>query len=102
MYQEVCGTIARRAGVEAAKSVKNVLDKIIDPMLISNCDMRFCESAYPLCSQFGIYAIDALYLKTGALLSRSIFVSLDREDLVNKLKPSLRHVETYHVSEFQY
>jgi hypothetical protein len=93
--------IGRKVGFVAAHDVKRQLDRMIDPRLLSMCDKEFCVSAYSLCSQFGVYAIDALYLKT-ALLRRSTFVSLDREDFLNKLKPSLRAIEAYHATDFPY
>jgi predicted nucleic acid-binding protein len=100
VYQEVCGTLARRAGSSAAQAAREQLDRMIDSKLLSTCDKDFCLASYPLCSQFKIYAIDALYLWT-AISTRSTFVSLDREDLTEKVEsnPQLE-IEVYHVSDF--
>ena len=101
VYQEVCGTLARRVGAEVADNAKRQLDLIIDPSLLVNCNRAFCVSAYPLCSEYGIYAIDAMYLKT-ALDNRAVLVSLDREDFIDKVTSRESSIEAYHVSQFPY
>ena len=101
VYQEVCGTLARRVGAEVADSAKRQLDLIIDLGLLANCNRSFCVSAYPLCSEYGIYAIDAMYLKT-ALDNRAILVSLDKEDFIDKVNSKGPTIEAYHVSQFPY
>lgn len=53
-------------------------------MLLFTCNKVFCTTAYSLCSEFNIYAIDALYLKV-ALENNSILVSLDKEEFINKI-----------------
>jgi predicted nucleic acid-binding protein len=98
-YQEVCGTLARRVGSDVADEARKRLDMILHPSLIARCDRAFCISAYPLCSKFGIYAIDAIYLKV-ALDNRAVLVSLDKRDFTDRVKKS--GVEAYHVSEFPY
>lgn len=101
IYQEVCGTLARRLGEATADKARRHLDLAISPLLLVNCDKAFCVSAYPLCSEYGIYAIDALYLNT-AIRRKAILVSLDEEDFVKKLKFNHQGIEVYHVSEFPY
>jgi predicted nucleic acid-binding protein len=101
VYQEVCGTLARRVGAEVADNAKSQLDLIIDPSLLANCNKAFCVSAYPLCSEYGIYAIDAMYLKT-ALDNRAILVSLDKEDFIDKVDSKRPSIESYHVSQFPF
>jgi len=101
VYQEVCGTLARRAGLDVADEAKEQLDLIIHPKLLINCDRNFCISAYTLCSHYGVYAIDAIYLKV-ALDNRAILVSLDKEDFVDKVNSRRPSIEVYHVSEFPY
>jgi len=101
VYQEVCGTLARRVGVEVADDAKRQLDLIIDPSLLPNCNRAFCVAAYPLCSEYGIYAIDAMYLKT-ALDSRAVLVSLDKEDFIDKVNSKGPNIEAYHASQFPY
>ncbi|MEM4373789.1 MAG: PIN domain-containing protein [Nitrososphaerota archaeon] len=98
VYQEVCGTLARRAGADIAEAAREQFDRIIHPRLVVNCDRAFCVSTYPLCSDHGPYAIDALYLKV-ALDRGAVLVSLDKENFIDKVKHS---VEAYHVSEFPY
>jgi len=101
IYQEVCGTLARRAGVDIADQARKQLDLIIHPRLLVNCDRAFCVSAYPLCAEYDIYAIDAIYLKV-ALDNRAVLVSLDKEDFIDKLKRKKPPIEAYHVTEFPY
>jgi len=101
IYQEVCGTLARRVGVDVADAAKQHLDLIIHPRLLVTCDRTFCASAYHLCSEYDVYAIDALYLKT-AIDNDAILVSLDKEDFVNKVRHNKPPIEVYYVSEFPY
>jgi len=99
VYQEVCGTLAKRVGGDVADEAKKQLDFMIHPRLLVNCDRAFCISAYPLCSQYDIYTIDAMYLKV-ALDNRAVLVSLDKEDFIDKVKSKSPTIEAYHVLEF--
>ena len=101
IYQEVCGTISRRVGSVEAREFGEQLDKLIPSEFLIDCDRSFCLTSYELCSQYGIYAIDALYFST-SIKAGSILVSLDKEDFVDKLKSNHQGVETYHVSDFPY
>jgi predicted nucleic acid-binding protein len=101
IYQEVCGTLARRVGADVADDAKKQLDLIIHPRLLVNCNRTFCVSAYPLCSEYDIYAIDAMYLKV-ALDNHAVLVSLDKEDFTDKVNSKRPNIEAYHVSEFPY
>lgn len=101
VYQEVCGTLARRVGLDVANLAKEKIDKMIHPLLLVNCDKEFCMLAYPLCHEYGIYSIDALYLKV-ALDRGAVLVSLDRENFIDKVKAKNPPIEVYHVSEFPY
>ncbi len=100
LYQEVCGTLARRVGLEAAESAMRHLDGLLDMDSLVACDRAFCKSAYSLCSRYGIYAIDALYLKV-ADESGATLVSLDKKDLVDKVREKDKGARVYHVSEFR-
>ena len=101
IYQEVCGTLARKADLDTANAAKKQLDLMIHPRLLTNCDGTFCTSAFPLCSEYNVYAIDALYLQV-ALDNQSILVSLDKEHFTDRLKSKRPTIETYHVSDFPY
>jgi len=101
IYQEVCGTLAKRVGVEVADEAKRQLDLIIHPNLLANCNRAFCILAYPLCPTYDIYAVDALYLKT-ALDNRAVLVSLDKEDFIDKVNSKRPNIEAYHASQFPY
>jgi predicted nucleic acid-binding protein len=101
VYQEVCGTIARRVGSSEAKEFGEKLDKLVTPELLFICDRSFCLASYSLCSEYGIYAIDSLYL-SAAVGSGAIIVSLDNEDFIDKIRKNHHNVEAYHVSEFPY
>ena len=101
VYQEICGTLARRIGLEIARKVEKYLNKILHPKLIFECDSDFCKSAYHLCHEYNIYSIDALYLKV-ALDINGILVSLDKEDFIDRVKRRNPPIEVYHVSEFPY
>jgi predicted nucleic acid-binding protein len=101
IYQEVCGTLARRVGATLADEARKHLDLIIHPRFLADCDKAFCVSAYPLCFEYDIYAIDAMYLKV-ALDNHATLVSLDKEDFIDKLTSKRLTIEAYHVSEFPY
>lgn len=101
IYQEVCGTLARKVGIAAAEKAKAQLDLMIHPSLLINCDKAFCTSAYPLCAEYGIYAIDAIYLKV-AIDRNAILASLDKEDFIEKINSKKAPIEAYHVAEFPY
>lgn len=101
IYEEVCGTLARTVGLDIANLAKEKLNKIIHPMLLINCDKDFCTSTYPLCHEYQIYSIDALYLAV-ALEKGAVLVSLDKEDFIEKVKVKNPPIEAYHVTEFPY
>lgn len=101
IYQEVCGTLARRVGLEVADDARKQLDLIIPSRLLTNCSRAFCTSAYPLCSECGIYSIDAIYLRV-ALDNHAVMVSLDKEDFTDRVNLKRPEIEAYHVSEFPY
>jgi predicted nucleic acid-binding protein len=100
-YQEVCGTLARRASLEIADRARKQLDLILEPNLLANCDRSMCLSAFALCGEYRIYSIDALYLQV-ALTNRAILVSLDKEDFINKVKVKKTPIEAYSVDDFPY
>jgi predicted nucleic acid-binding protein len=100
IYQEVCGTIARKTGLAEANVAREYLDQIIHPRMIEVCDRKLCISAFNLCSEYKIYAIDALYLQV-ALANGAILVSIDK-DFIDKLKSKKLAIEAYTVSEFPY
>jgi predicted nucleic acid-binding protein len=101
VYQEVCGTLARKMSYKVANKAKEQLDFMVDPMLMESCDRKLCLSAFALCSKYNIYAIDALYLQV-AIANRAILVSLDKEDFIDKVKNNKPPIEVYTVSEFPY
>lgn len=101
VYQEVCGTLARLAGLDIARSAERFLDSVLHPGLVYECDTSFCKAAYSLCREYGIYAIDALYLKA-ALDARAILVSLDERDFIQRVKRRNPPIEVYHAAEFPY
>lgn len=100
VYQEVCGTLARRVGVDVADEARAFLDLVIHSKLLVDCSRDFCVSAYSLCAQYGIYVIDAMYLKVA--LDGGALVSLDREDFIDRLKGRSLPIEAYHVADFPY
>jgi len=101
VYQEVCGTLARKIGLDEANTAKEHLDRMIQPRMLSICDRDLCASAFSLCSEYKIYTIDALYLQV-ALTNHAILVSLDKEDFIDKLKNTKLPIEAYTVYEFPY
>jgi len=101
VYQEVCGTLARRAGMDVAHRAEKFLDSILHPKLVFECNRSFCRAAYPLCYKYDIYSVDALYLKV-ALDLGAILVSLDGQDFIDRVKRRNPPIEVYHVSEFPY
>lgn len=101
IYQEVCGTLARRVGVDVAEKAKVILDKIIEPSLLINCDRDFCLASYALCYEYNVYSIDAFYLKV-ALDMDGILVSLDREDFIDRVRERNPSIKVYHVADFPY
>ncbi len=101
IYQEVCGTIARRVDLHLAKKTEKMLNKMIHPALLVECTKAFCLSAYKLCKDYEIYSIDALYLKV-ALDKDAILISLDKEDFIDKVKAKNPPIEVYHITEIPY
>ena len=101
VYQEVCGTLARKIGLDEANTAKEHLDRLIQPRMLSICDRDLCASAFSLCSEYKIYAIDALFLQV-ALINGATLVSLDKEDFIDKLKDRELPIEAYTVSDFPY
>jgi len=101
VYQEVCGTVARRVGASEATEFGEKLDRFVPQELLFVCDRNFCLSSYSLCSEYGIYSVDALYLGT-AIGSGAILVSLDDEDFIGRLRKNRHNIEAYHVSDFPY
>ncbi|MFI5421502.1 MAG: type II toxin-antitoxin system VapC family toxin [Nitrososphaerales archaeon] len=101
VYQEVCGTIARRVGTTEAEDLARKMDKFVPSELLVTCDRNVCFSSYALCSEYGIYSVDALYLST-AIMNGAILVSLDDEDFIKRLRGNRHNVEVYHVKEFPY
>jgi len=101
IYQEVCGTLARKITLDIANEAKKQIDLMINPKLLANCDKNLCTSAFCLCSEYNIYTIDALYLQV-ALKNKAILVSLDKEDFIDRLKKKKPSIEVYNVQEFPY
>ena len=101
IYQEVCGTLARKTSLEIANEAKKQMDLMINPKLVTSCDKNLCTSAFCLCLEYNIYSIDALYLQV-ALKNRAILVSLDKEDFIDRLKKKKLPIEVYNVAEFPY
>jgi len=101
VYEEVCGTLAKRVGREVADEARRQLDLMIHPDRLAHCNKSFCISTYPLCHEYNLYAVDALYLKTALNLS-AILVSLDKKDFIDKVRAKPSPVEAYHVSQFPY
>jgi predicted nucleic acid-binding protein len=99
IYREVCGTIARRVGIAQAREFSQQLDRLISLELVFDCDRSFCLSSCFLCSEYGIYATDALYLSV-AINTNVILVSMDGEDFIDKLTKNHHNIEAYHVSAF--
>jgi len=101
IYQEVCGTLARKVDRRTADEARKQLDRIISPDQLVQCDKAFCVSAYQLCSEYDLCAIDALYLKT-ALNHTAILVSLDEKDFIDTVNSKRPTIEAYHPSQFPY
>jgi predicted nucleic acid-binding protein len=99
IYQEVCGTLARKIDLETANSAKEQLDLLIEQKRLINCDKRTCISAFRLCAEYEIHAIDALYLHV-ALSNYAVLVSLDKE-FIDKLNDGLT-IEAYTVDNYPY
>jgi predicted nucleic acid-binding protein len=99
IYQEVCGTLARKTSLDIANDAKKQMDIMINPKLLTNCDKNLCTSAFCLCLEYNIYTIDALYLQV-ALKNKAILVSLDKEDFIDRIKKKKLSIEVYSVSEF--
>ena len=99
IYQEVCGTLARKIDLETANTAKEQLDLLIEQKRLINCDKKTCISAFKLCAEYEIYAIDALYLHV-ALSNYAVLVSLDKE-FIDKLNDGLP-IEAYTVENYPY
>jgi predicted nucleic acid-binding protein len=101
IYQEVCGTLARKTSLDIANLAKQQMDLMIHSKHLFSCDKNLCTQAFSLCSQYKIYATDALYLQV-ALNSNAILVSLDEEDFVDRIKKKNPPIEVYSVTQFPY
>jgi len=101
VYQEVCGTLARRVGIDVARRAEKFLDSVLHPKLVFECDRSFCKAAYSLCHKYNVYSVDALYLNV-ALNLGAILISLDKRDFIDRVKRRNPPIEVYHVSEFPY
>jgi predicted nucleic acid-binding protein len=101
LYQEVCGTIARKINLRAAQEARCQLDLMVNPRLLIDCNRETCVLAYALCSEYNIYSIDALYLQV-ALANKAVLVSLDKEDFIEKLNNKKLPIEAYTVDNFPY
>jgi predicted nucleic acid-binding protein len=55
IYQEVCGTLARKASLDIANEAKKQMDLMINPKLLTNCDKNLCTSAFCLCLEYNTY-----------------------------------------------
>jgi len=101
VYEEVCGTLARKVDREAADEARKQLDRMISADRLAQCDKTFCISAYQLCHVYDLYAIDALYLQT-ALSHSAILVSLDKRDFIDRVNSKPSAIEAFHPSQFPY
>ena len=45
IYQEVCGTLARKTSLEIANEAKKQMDLMINPKLLTSCDKKLCTSS---------------------------------------------------------
>jgi len=99
IYQEVCGTLSRKIGLETANTAKEQLDLLIEQKRLINCDKKTCISAFRLCAEYKIYAIDALYLHV-AMSNNAVLVSLDKE-FIGRLNDKLP-IEAYTVDNYPY
>mgnify|MGYP001626265573 CR=1 FL=1 len=88
-------------GLDAARRAERFLDRVLHPRLVLSCDAGYCRAAHRLCHEYGVYAVDALYLKA-ALDSGAILVPLDERDFVQRVRRRRPPIEVYHVSEFPY
>lgn len=73
VYQEECGTIARRVDDSEAVIFAEKIDKLVSRELLLDCDRSFCISSYGLCAEYGICSVDALYLSAAISSGRSSF-----------------------------
>jgi len=51
VYQEVCGALARRVGMDVARKAERFLDSVLHPELVYDCTPSFCKTAYTLYRQ---------------------------------------------------
>ncbi|RLG79954.1 MAG: hypothetical protein DRO09_03745 [Thermoprotei archaeon] len=101
VYQEVCGTLARRVSVDVARRAEKFLDLVLHPKLVFECGRNLCKAAYSLCREYDVYSTDALYLKVALDLGATL-VSLDGREFIDRVKRKNPPIEAYHVSEFPY
>ena len=101
VYQEVCGTLARRVSMYVARRAEKFLDLVLHPKLIFECNRSFCKAAYSLCHEYNVYPVDALYLKV-ALDLGAVLVSLDERDFIGRVKRKNPSIEAYHAFESPY
>ena len=101
IYQEVCGTLARKTTLDIAKKAKAQLDLMIKPKLLTSCDKSLFIASFSLCAEYKICSIDALYLQV-AIGNKAILVALDKEDFIDKIKKKNPSIEAYAPDTFPY
>jgi hypothetical protein len=62
-----------RIGRDEADQARRQLDSMIHPGLPVDHDKAFCMSAYPICAEYKIYLIDAMYLKVALEKRAALF-----------------------------
>ncbi|MEM3464076.1 MAG: hypothetical protein QXL91_04350 [Candidatus Bathyarchaeia archaeon] len=65
------------------------------------CDERFCAKAGLTGAEYDVYSADSLYLQV-ATDFKSVLVSLDEEEFINKVKAKKPPIEVCHVKDFPY
>ncbi|MEM2103434.1 MAG: PIN domain-containing protein [Candidatus Bathyarchaeia archaeon] len=96
---EVGNAVGRNISLKAAEEEIDTLARMVS--ILVPCDKAFCIKAGLTGAEYNVYSADSLYLQA-AVSFRSVLVSLDEEEFINKIKAKKPPVEIYHIEDFPY
>jgi len=96
---EVGNAVGRNINLKAAEEEVDTLLRMVSVLI--PCDKGFCVKAGLTGAEYDVYSADSLYLQV-AISFKSVLVSLDEEEFINKIKAKEPPIEIYHVKDFPY
>lgn len=96
---EVGNAVGRNINLQAAEEEVDTLLKMVSVLI--PCNKGFCIKAGLAGAEYDVYSADSLYLQA-AINFKSVLVSLDEEEFINKIKAKKPPIEVHHVKDFPY